>query len=83
MQLQDRIAIVTGGANGIGRAIVNRLGREGASVVVADIDAKQARKVVAEANGLGYTGDVYEGGCDQDGGGQKGWPGMSLKNSKE
>ena len=54
MQLQDRIAIVTGGANGIGRAIVNRLGREGASVVVADIDAKQARRVVAEANGLGY-----------------------------
>jgi len=37
--LVDRVAIVTGGASGIGLAAVTRLAREGAAVVIADIDA--------------------------------------------
>jgi 3-oxoacyl-[acyl-carrier protein] reductase len=53
MQLKDKNAIVTGGANGIGRAIGFRLAREGANVVVADIDSKQADKVVDEIKALG------------------------------
>jgi 3-oxoacyl-[acyl-carrier protein] reductase len=36
-RLEERVAIITGAANGIGRAIAERLAREGASVVVADV----------------------------------------------
>ena len=41
-RLQGKVMIVTGGANGIGRAYCDGLAREGAKVVVADIDAAGA-----------------------------------------
>ena len=41
----DRVAIVTGAAQGIGAAIARRLGQEGATVVVADVNEKAAAKV--------------------------------------
>lgn len=40
MRLRDKVAIVTGGAQGIGRAIVERLAQEGATVVIADLQEK-------------------------------------------
>ena len=40
-----RIAIVTGGASGIGRAAAQRLTREGAAVVVADVQEAAAKEV--------------------------------------
>jgi len=43
-----RVAIVTGGANGIGAATVRRLAEEGAAVVVADLDAAAGEALVAE-----------------------------------
>jgi len=46
--LQDRIAIVTGGAQGLGEAICHRLAREGAHVVVADLNLEGAEQVAAE-----------------------------------
>jgi len=46
--LQDRIAIVTGGAQGLGEAICHRLAREGAHVIVADVNLEGARRVAAE-----------------------------------
>jgi NAD(P)-dependent dehydrogenase (short-subunit alcohol dehydrogenase family) len=49
-QLEHQVAIVTGGAAGIGRAIVQRLADDGATVVVADINEKDGREV-AEAVG--------------------------------
>jgi 3-oxoacyl-[acyl-carrier protein] reductase len=54
--LAGRTAIVTGGANGIGEAIAMRLARDGASVVVADIDgsaADAAAKRIAQEGGIG------------------------------
>jgi rhamnulose-1-phosphate aldolase/alcohol dehydrogenase len=47
-ELARRIALVTGGASGIGRAAALRLAAEGAHVVVTDLDAAGARKVAEE-----------------------------------
>jgi NAD(P)-dependent dehydrogenase (short-subunit alcohol dehydrogenase family) len=48
-----RCALVTAGAAGIGEAVVRRLHAEGASVVVADVDACAGRNLVAELGGRG------------------------------
>jgi len=53
MRLKDRVAIITGAAQGIGRAYALRFAREGAHVVVADIRAEQARAVATECTSLG------------------------------
>src|SRR5207249_12040901 len=47
-ELARRIALVTGGGSGIGRAVARRLAVEGAHVVVGDIDAAAAQKTAAE-----------------------------------
>jgi 3-oxoacyl-[acyl-carrier protein] reductase len=53
MRLQGKVAVVTGGAQGIGRAIALGLGREGAKVVIADLQADKAKGVAAEVEALG------------------------------
>jgi NAD(P)-dependent dehydrogenase (short-subunit alcohol dehydrogenase family) len=50
---RDARVIVTGGAANIGRGIVHGFAREGARVLIADLDAKQAEAVAAEARDLG------------------------------
>ena len=47
-RLQGRLAVVTGAASGLGAATAKRLGAEGATVVVADIDEDDARRVAIE-----------------------------------
>ncbi len=53
-RLQDKVAIVTGGASGIGRASVRRFLSEGARVVVADLNETTLKETVAEAQDAGH-----------------------------
>lgn len=48
MRLKDRVAIVTGGGVGIGKAYAHGLAKEGAKVIVADIQDSEAKKVADE-----------------------------------
>jgi NAD(P)-dependent dehydrogenase (short-subunit alcohol dehydrogenase family) len=56
--LAGRVCIVTGGSQGIGEACVRRFAREGAKVVVADIDAEQGTALAAEVGGTFIHCDV-------------------------
>ena len=47
-RIQDKVALVTGGASGLGEAIVRRYVAEGARVIVADIDTDGAEKLATE-----------------------------------
>ncbi len=53
MRLPDKVAIVTGAGQGIGRAIGLRLAQEGAKIVLADINASGAQEVAAEIEKIG------------------------------
>src|ERR1700728_3859899 len=62
MKLQNKVAVVTGGASGIGRALCRRFAAEGArGVVVSDLDAAGAGQVARETGGLAVTADVSRG----------------------
>lgn len=56
--LDGRVAIVVGGANGIGRASVLALARRGARVWIADLDVDGAARVVDEVRGAGGAADA-------------------------
>ncbi|MBV9509359.1 MAG: SDR family NAD(P)-dependent oxidoreductase, partial [Caulobacteraceae bacterium] len=53
MQLQDKVALVTGAASGIGKEIALVYAREGAKVVIADLNAEAAHAVAAEIDPTG------------------------------
>jgi NAD(P)-dependent dehydrogenase (short-subunit alcohol dehydrogenase family) len=58
MDVNNKVAIVTGGAHGIGRALCRALHFEGCRVVVADLDMEAAAAVAAEVGGLPLKVDV-------------------------
>ncbi len=58
MRLQDKIAIVTGGASGFGEGIVRRFASEGARVVIADLNEDAAQRLAEEVKGLAVRTDV-------------------------
>jgi len=53
-RLEGRVAIVTGGGHGIGKAYAIRLASEGAKIVIAEVDEKAAHAVAKELTGAGY-----------------------------
>ncbi|ADB52547.1 pyridoxal 4-dehydrogenase, SDR-type [Conexibacter woesei] len=57
-KLDNRVAIVTGAAQGIGRAIAGKLVEEGATVVVADLNGDGAAKAAEELGGVAVQADV-------------------------
>ena len=61
MRLQDKVAVVTGGASGFGAGIVRKFAEEGARVVVADLNVNGAHEIAAEVKGLGIHVDVADG----------------------
>jgi NAD(P)-dependent dehydrogenase (short-subunit alcohol dehydrogenase family) len=59
-RLSGRVAVVTGGASGIGLASVRRLASEGARVVVADLDPEAGKSAANEVEGLFVATDVTD-----------------------
>jgi NAD(P)-dependent dehydrogenase (short-subunit alcohol dehydrogenase family) len=60
MSLDGAAVVVTGAGGGIGAALTRRLAREGARLVVNDVDADAAAKVADEVGGLAVPGDAAD-----------------------
>ena len=58
MKLKEKVAIVTGGGNGIGREICKGFSKEGAKIVIADLDEENSDKTLNEIKNLGNDGIV-------------------------
>ena len=61
MSLEGKVAIVTGGAQGIGKAIADELAAQGVTIVIADIANAEAA-AATYAGGVGYAVDVSDAG---------------------
>ena len=60
MRLRDKVAIITGGSKGIGRATGIRMAREGARVILGDIDAEHGNSTVEEIKSSGGIADFVQ-----------------------
>ena len=55
MRLKGKVAIITGGASGIGKSAAERFAQEGASLVIADMNSAAIDRTVDEFRGKGFT----------------------------
>ena len=62
VDLNAKVALVTGGAQGIGKAIVQQLADNGARVVIVDLDAEKGAEVAASVGGHFWQADVADVG---------------------
>lgn len=62
IELKDSVALVTGGAQGIGKEIANRLASSGAGIAVVDVQQEAAEQTAGELAGLGVQARAYA--CD-------------------
>ena len=60
MRLENKVAIITGAAHGLGKAYAHRFAEEGATVVVADIDAAAGEAVAGGVGGWARTTDTSD-----------------------
>ena len=60
LALENKVAVVTGGAQGLGEALCQRLAREGARVAVADVNEAGAQRTASSVKGLGLKVDVTQ-----------------------
>jgi len=67
MMLEDKVALVTGGASGIGASTARRLAAEGARVAVADLNEDGAREIARELDGLACVVDVADAASVREG----------------
>lgn len=63
LRFQDKVAIVTGGASGIGLAVAKRLASEGARLVLADLNEDNLKRVLPEVKAAGAP-DVWGSVCN-------------------
>lgn len=68
MLLKDRVALITGGAKGMGQGMALKFAEEGCKIAIADIDINQAEKTVALVKGKGSDGLAIK--CDVTDGNQ-------------
>ena len=66
LDLTNQVALVTGGANGIGKGISESLAEAGAKVIIGDIDEEQGQKTAEALNGKFYKMDVTDKQAVQD-----------------
>jgi len=60
MKLKDKVALITGGAQGIGRQICLTFANEGADIVIGDVNLEQAKKTKQEIGALGRKAEAEE-----------------------
>ena len=61
MRFENQVAVVTGGAGGVGQTLVRLLAREGARIMISDLNEEGCRQMVAEARELGAEADYLAG----------------------
>ena len=60
MLLKDRVAIITGGASGIGRGVAQRFAREGAKLMLVDLDPAGLDETAAQVKDAGAEAETFE-----------------------
>ncbi|MDA7546504.1 3-oxoacyl-ACP reductase FabG [Alphaproteobacteria bacterium] len=65
-RLKNKIALITGGAKGLGASIAQHFFNEGAEVIICDINIDKARKIANKLNGNAYYMDVSNSSSVQD-----------------